>query len=98
MILDDIHKIILDRKKKPSANSYVSRLQENGKDEMLKKIGEEAIEVIIASKAGDRKQIIHEMSDLWFHCLVLMAEDGITHQDIFNELRDRLEKKRRQYE
>jgi len=95
MILDDIYRIILERKRDPSTDSYVSSLLSKGKDEILKKIGEESIEVIIAAKTGDKKQTIYEMADLWFHCLVLMAEEGISHAEVFAELEDRYRKKRR---
>ncbi len=93
MILDDIYQIILERKKRPSPDSYVSSLLSKGEDEILKKIGEESIEVIIASKTGDKKRIIDEMADLWFHCLVLLADDGVSHNEVFAELRDRFGKR-----
>jgi len=93
MILDDLESVILSRKAAPSEDSYVSSLFAKGKDEILKKIGEEAIEVIIASKAVDRQQLIHELADLWFHCMVLMAEDGVSHSDVFKELESRFDKK-----
>ena len=93
MILDDLYGIILSRKNNPSEDSYVSSLFAKGKDEMLKKIGEEAVEVIIASKAGERRHVIHELADLWFHCMVLMAEDGLTHSDVLKELQSRFGKK-----
>jgi phosphoribosyl-ATP pyrophosphohydrolase len=89
VILDEIYKILLSRKDFPRKDSYVSALREKGKDEMLKKIGEESVEVIIASKTGDREHLIRELADLWFHCLVLMAEEGISHEDIFRELEKR---------
>lgn len=93
MILDDLYSIILSRKNNPSEDSYVSSLFAKGKDEILKKIGEEAIEVIIASKAMDRKQLTSELADLWFHCMVLMTEDGLSHSDILKELESRFGKK-----
>ncbi len=93
MILDDLRALILDRKDHPRVESYVSSLFSKGKDEILKKIGEEAVEVIIASKSGDRQQIIHELADLWFHCMVLMPEDGLSHDDVFRELQRRFNKK-----
>jgi phosphoribosyl-ATP pyrophosphohydrolase len=93
MILDDLESVILSRKNNPSGNSYVSSLFAKGKDEILKKIGEEAIEVIIASKAADRQQIVNELADLWFHCMVLMAEDGLSHSDVLKELESRFGKK-----
>ena len=93
MILEDLEKVILSRKASPSADSYVSSLFAKGKDEILKKIGEEAVEVIIASKAEDRKQIVNELADLWFHCMVLMAEDGLSTSDVLKELESRFGKK-----
>jgi phosphoribosyl-ATP pyrophosphohydrolase len=92
MILDDIYQIILERKENPSSESYVSSLFAKGHDEILKKIGEEAVEVIIASKTADREQIIHELADLWFHCMVLLARDGLSHTDILHELENRFGK------
>ncbi|MDH4232468.1 MAG: phosphoribosyl-ATP diphosphatase [Nitrospirota bacterium] len=93
MILDDLYRVILSRKNNPSEESYVSSLFGKGKDEILKKIGEEAVEVIIASKAADKKQLVHELADLWFHCMVLMPEHGLSHEDIFRELESRFGKK-----
>ena len=93
MILDDLEGVILSRKNNPSEDSYVSSLFAKGKDEILKKIGEEAIEVIIASKAADRQQIINELADLWFHCMVLMAEDGLSPSEVLKELESRFGKK-----
>jgi phosphoribosyl-ATP pyrophosphohydrolase len=93
MILDDIYRVIVDRKDNPSEDSYVSSLFAKGHDEILKKVGEEAVEVIIASKSAEKEQIIHELADLWFHCMVLMARDGLSHSDILKELKDRFEKK-----
>ncbi len=94
MIFDDIYNIILERKKNPSKDSYVSALLLRGKDEILKKIGEEAVEVIIAAKTGGKKQTVEEMADLWFHCLVLMEEEGLSHADVLRELEERFRKKR----
>lgn len=98
MILDDLQTVILERKNHPQDESYVSSLLAKGKDEILKKIGEEAIEVIIASKSGDRQQVIHELADLWFHCMVLMPEDGVSHHNIFIELERRFNKKEKRNE
>jgi len=89
MILDDISRVILERKTNPSPESYVASLFARGKDSILKKIGEESAEVIIASKSGKRDEIIHELADLWFHCMVLMAAEGLSHEDIFRELQAR---------
>jgi len=89
MILDDLLKRIKERRSAPKQNSYVSCLLAKGHDEILKKIGEEAIEVIVASKAGSREQTIHELADLWFHCMVLIAEKDLSHKDILDELERR---------
>jgi phosphoribosyl-ATP pyrophosphohydrolase len=89
MILDSLRTVILQRKNHPQPGSYVSSLFAKGKDEILKKIGEEAVEVILASKAEDRQHLINELADLWFHCLVLMAEEDISPSDIFGELEKR---------
>lgn len=89
MMLDDLEKVINERKKELPEGSYVASLIKKGKDTILQKIGEEAIEVIIASKAQDRGQVIKEMADLWFHCMVLLTEEGIRCNDVFNELEKR---------
>ncbi len=93
MILDDLQAVIRDRKLHPRYGSYVCSLIEKGKDEILKKVGEEAVEVIVAAKGGDREQVIHELADLWFHCMVLMQEVQISHSDVFRELAARLNRK-----
>lgn len=95
MTLDDLHRVIHDRKQNPSPESYVSSLMSKGKDGILRKIGEESAEVIIASKSGEKSQIIHEVADLWFHCMVLLAEEGLSYADVIAELEIRFNKKRR---
>lgn len=89
MILDDLARVIRERQHRPAEGSYVSSLLSAGHSALLKKIGEEATEVIIAAKDRDRQQIIHELADLWFHCMVLMAQEGIPHEDVFSELEQR---------
>ncbi len=89
MILDDLARVIRERQNRPAKGSYVSSLLSAGDSTLLKKIGEEAAEVIIAAKDRDRQQIIHELADLWFHCMVLMAQEGISHEDVFSELEQR---------
>ena len=66
--------------------SYVASLYDKGLDEILKKIGEEATEVIIAAKSGEKTAIIHETADLWFHTLVMLAQQGLGPDDILSEL------------
>jgi phosphoribosyl-ATP pyrophosphohydrolase len=67
----------------------VASLYAKGLDAILKKIGEEATETVLAAKSGDRAKIIHETADLWFHTLVLLAQQGLTPQDILSELERR---------
>lgn len=95
MILDELYALLVQRRENPKQGSYVNSLLAAGKDVILKKIGEESIEVIIASKAGSREELIRELADLWFHCLVLGAAEGVSHSDILQELKTRFEKGRR---
>lgn len=70
--------------------SYVSSLYAAGLDAILKKVGEEAAETLIAAKNGDRDQLVHETADLWFHTLVMLADQGLSAQDVLAELDRRL--------
>ena len=70
-------------------SSYVASLVQKGDHKILKKIGEEATEVVLAAKGQDRVALVHELTDLWFHCLVLMAEKEISLKDIDDELERR---------
>ena len=70
-------------------SSYVASIVQRGEDKILRKIGEEAIEVVLAAKGQDRVALVHELTDLWFHCLVLMAEKEISLEDINDELKSR---------
>ncbi len=81
-----LYRTIIDRREKPSENSYTRYLFEQGLDKILKKVGEECAETIIASKNGDRAALIGEIADLIFHLSVLMADRGITPEDIAEEL------------
>ena len=74
------------RKNADAASSYVAGLYAKGLDEILKKIGEESAETIIAAKNGDAGQIVYEMADLWFHSLVLLASQGLHPDDVLKEL------------
>lgn len=67
-------------------SSYVARLFAKGTDAMLKKVGEEACEVVIAAKDGDREQIVHEVADLWFHCLVVLGAFDLGPAEVLAEL------------
>ncbi len=81
---------VLEQRKEQSADkSYVASLYAKGLDTILKKIGEEATEVVIAAKDGHADQIIYETADLWFHCMVLLAQQGLHPNDVLNELQRR---------
>jgi phosphoribosyl-ATP pyrophosphohydrolase len=88
-ILQMVYDVILDRKHNPSENSYTTALMHKGIDKILKKIGEEATEVVIAAKGGKREEIVYETSDLFFHLLVLLGYCDIPPEEIFAELRRR---------
>ena len=85
-ILRRLTETLQARKLASSESSYVARLFSKGEDAVLKKIGEEATEVILAGKSGDKFQLVHETADLWFHCMVLLAQHGATAEDVLNEL------------
>ena len=87
--LDALMKLIEGRKKEKKEGSYTTYLFEKGIDKILKKVGEESTEVIIAGKAGDKAETIYEISDLVYHVMVLMIEMGISLDDIKNELASR---------
>lgn len=87
-IFPELYRVIQERKAHPAAGSYTAGLLSE-KDRILKKIGEEAGEVIIAAKNGDPKEIIHEVADLWFHSLVLLGCQGIPPEQVYKELRRR---------
>jgi len=74
------------RKQASPESSYVAGLFSKGEDAILKKIGEEATEVILASKEGDKTHLVYETADLWFHCMVLLAHHGLGAADVLNEL------------
>lgn len=91
-ILNEIQGIISLRKKEGTENSYTAYLFREGIDKILKKIGEEASEVIIASKNDNKEEIVSEISDLIYHIQVLIEEKNITLEDIEKELKKRLNK------
>lgn len=85
-ILQRLTETLEARKQAAPDTSYVASLFSRGEDAILKKIGEEATEVILASKQGDRTHLVYETADLWFHCLVLLAQHGLSANDVLNEL------------
>ena len=88
-VLHELYHIINDRKINPKEGSYTTYLFEKGQDKILKKVGEEAAETIIASKNNDKNELISEMSDLWYHCLVLLANHDVTPSELMAELQKR---------
>lgn len=88
-ILNKVYNIIVDRKNNPKEGSYTNYLFEKGIDKMLKKVGEESAEVIIASKNTDKKEVVYEISDLMYHLMVVMVEKGVTWEEIYKELTHR---------
>ena len=85
-ILDAVYRVILDRKANPSDNSYTASLMAKGIDKILKKVGEEATEVVIAGKGGTRDEVISETADLLYHLLVLLGYRDITPTEVYDEL------------
>jgi len=79
----------VDRTINPKEGSYTNYLFEKGIDKILKKVGEETAEVIIASKNKDKGEIVYEISDLFYHLFVLMVERGVKLDDIYEELKKR---------
>lgn len=88
-VLEDVYNIILDRRENPKEDSYTNYLFDKGIDKILKKIGEEATEIIIAAKNPEPEAIKYEISDFLYHMMVLMAEKGVTWEEITQELSQR---------
>ncbi len=85
-ILNALAEVLEQRKKESPESSYVASLYAKGTDTILKKLGEEAVETVIAGKGGDKEQIIYESADLWFHSMVLLAHNGLGPNDVLQEL------------
>ena len=85
-ILTKLAVVLEARKSAEPDSSYVAGLYAKGLDAILKKIGEEATETVIAAKGGNRQQIVYETADLWFHTLVLLAQQGLKPEDVLQEL------------
>ena len=88
-VLEMIHRVIIDRRSNPKERSYVSSLFSKGTDSILKKIGEEASELLISGKGGKREEVVYEMADLWFHSLVLLGQMDIGPEEVYGELQRR---------
>jgi phosphoribosyl-ATP pyrophosphohydrolase len=88
-ILERIAAAIEERKGGDAAMSYVARLLAKGEDAILKKIGEEATETVLAAKDGDRLHLVRETADLWFHCMIMLSHYGLGPADVLAELQRR---------
>ena len=84
-IIAELYELILGRRDSPVEGSYTNYLFSKGSDKICKKVGEEAFEVVIAATANNKQDIIYELADLQYHLLVLMAEKGITPDDVYKE-------------
>jgi len=85
-VIDKLAEVLKARKSADPGSSYVASLYDKGLDEILKKIGEEATETVVAAKDGDEAKIVHETADLWFHTLVMLVHQGIDPRDVLAEL------------
>jgi len=88
-VFEEVYNIIADRKSNPIEGSYTNYLFDKGIDNILKKVGEESTEIIIAAKNPDPEEIKYEISDFLYHCMVLMVEKGVTWEEITTELAQR---------
>lgn len=88
-VLQQLAAILESRKQAEPGSSYVAALYARGLDAILKKIGEEAAETLLAAKNGDPEALIHETADLWFHTLVLLAQQGLGPEAVLDELQRR---------
>ena len=88
-ILERLQAAIEARRGADAKSSYVASLNAKGLDAILKKVGEEATETVVAAKGGDRDEVVHEVADLWFHCLVLLAWHRIPLAEVLAELERR---------
>ena len=85
-VLNRLSELMEQRKAADPSSSYVAKLYAKGMDRILKKIGEEATETVIAAKGGKADEIIYETADLWFHTLVMLSHAGLSAQDVLDEL------------
>ncbi len=85
-VLERLAELLEQRKTADPQTSYVAKLYSKGMDAVLKKVGEEAAETILAAKDGDPQKVIYETADLWFHCMVMLAQAGLKPQDVLDEL------------
>jgi phosphoribosyl-ATP pyrophosphohydrolase len=85
-ILSELAEVLEQRKGADPDSSYVAKLYAKGMNKILEKVGEEAVEVIIAAKDNDKDNLVYETADLWFHSLVMLAQAGLHPDDVLSEL------------
>ena len=85
-VLTRLADVLEQRKSEPAQTSYVASLYQDGLDSILKKVGEEATETVMAAKDGDKDQLVYEIADLWFHTLVLLANENLHPDQVLSEL------------
>lgn len=88
-ILQQLEKVLEERKQADADSSYVASLHAKGLEKILKKVGEEATETVIAAVSGDREQVVYETADLWFHTMVMLSHLDISHDEVLAELERR---------
>ncbi|WP_150051298.1 MULTISPECIES: phosphoribosyl-ATP diphosphatase [Methylomonas] len=88
-VLQQLAAVLEQRKEQSPDQSYVAGLYAKGLDHILKKIGEEATETVLAAKDGDKQKIVYETADLWFHSMVMLAQQGLGPEHVLNELQRR---------
>lgn len=85
-VLTRLSELLEQRKSADPASSYVAKLYAKGMDSILKKVGEEATETVIAAKGGNKEEIIYETADLWFHTMIMLAKVDLKPEDVLAEL------------
>ncbi|MFB6259129.1 MAG: phosphoribosyl-ATP diphosphatase [Thiohalorhabdaceae bacterium] len=89
-VLSQLARVLEARKGAPADSSYVASLYAEGRNKILEKVGEEATEVLLAAKDGDRDAVVSETADLWLHSLIMLAEQGLGPDDVLAELERRM--------
>ncbi len=88
-IMDEVYEVVSDRKKNPKDGAYTTYLFDKGVDKICKKVGEESAEVIIAAKNDSKEEILYEIADLQYHLMVLMVNQGVNLDELYEELKKR---------
>ena len=88
-VLKELYEVVSDRRRNPVEGSYTCKLFEKGLDEILKKVGEEAVELVLAGKSGDKEEIVYEAADLIYHMIVLLVYENVGFEEVMRELERR---------